>query len=138
MDTCKVIYEEWQLTCCGTPFAIGDKVEWLVLDYGKVSGVTPPDVASRIGKVDYFYEAHSSDWESLCVLTGVVRSIRGIYYRYGAVPGQRALVPQSGHITELQSSDVEDSIEDMSFAEYLVELESPHIRPAQKEEVTFR
>ena len=30
MDNVKVYYENWQMMCCGDPFAVGDEVEWTV------------------------------------------------------------------------------------------------------------
>lgn len=138
MDNCKVAYEEWQYACCGVRFTVGDKIKWLVIDYGQVTGVMPPDIVTQVGQIDYFYEAHSSDWKNISVLTGTVQRIQGLYYRYGSVPGQRALVPLSGSIVDLQNCDAADSIEDLRLAEYIVELTDCDIRPAKEADITFR
>ncbi|MGW2960161.1 DUF6578 domain-containing protein [Streptomyces sp. NPDC001220] len=29
----KVFYEDWQMECCGTPFAVGDEVAWKLVAY---------------------------------------------------------------------------------------------------------
>ncbi|MEU9448053.1 DUF6578 domain-containing protein [Streptomyces sp. NPDC048277] len=34
MPLLKVFYEDWQLECCGTPFAVGDEVAWKLVAYG--------------------------------------------------------------------------------------------------------
>ena len=49
---CTVFYAVWQMQCCGTPFSIGDKVEWTVLSNNAFN--SPVD----IGKIDYCYDAH--------------------------------------------------------------------------------
>ncbi|MEV6049471.1 DUF6578 domain-containing protein [Streptomyces sp. NPDC052107] len=30
----RVFYEDWQMECCGTPFAVGDEVSWKLVAYG--------------------------------------------------------------------------------------------------------
>ncbi|MFG2962262.1 DUF6578 domain-containing protein [Streptomyces sp. NPDC048288] len=34
MPLLKVFYEDWQMECCGTPFAVGDEVSWALVAYG--------------------------------------------------------------------------------------------------------
>ena len=34
MPLLKVFYEDWQMECCGTPFAVGDEVSWKLVAYG--------------------------------------------------------------------------------------------------------
>ncbi|MBQ2581215.1 MAG: hypothetical protein II574_06265, partial [Ruminococcus sp.] len=64
------------MECCGRPFAIGDSVNWLVLRETELN--SPVDV----GRIDYCYEAHSSAWEELFVLTGRVEQIYVLYQHY--------------------------------------------------------
>ncbi|MEU2058983.1 DUF6578 domain-containing protein [Streptomyces sp. NPDC013455] len=40
MARTRVFYEDWQLQCCGTPFAVGDEVAWRLV---AVDGREPPD-----------------------------------------------------------------------------------------------
>lgn len=56
---CTIFYECWQMECCGTPFAIGDTIKWLVMETEQLN--IPVDV----GKINYCYEAHSSDWHNI-------------------------------------------------------------------------
>lgn len=55
---CSVFYESWQMECCGKAFYKGDNVKWLVYKTDRLN--TPVD----IGKIDYCYEAHSSEWKN--------------------------------------------------------------------------
>ena len=73
MNRCIVFYESWQMECCGTDFFIGDTVKWLVYPCNYLN--TPVDV----GKVEYCYEAHDSDWNKLSVLEGKVEDIKILY-----------------------------------------------------------
>ncbi|MET9085815.1 DUF6578 domain-containing protein [Streptomyces sp. NPDC004237] len=34
MPLLKVFYEDWQMECCGTPFGVGDEVNWKLVAYG--------------------------------------------------------------------------------------------------------
>ncbi|WP_406435133.1 hypothetical protein OHB00_15040 [Streptomyces sp. NBC_00631] len=34
MRLLKVFYEDWQMECCGKPFAVGDDVAWKLVAYG--------------------------------------------------------------------------------------------------------
>lgn len=64
-----VYYESWQMDCCGTPFGIGDTVEWRC------------DKAddSFLIKADYYYEAHDIvDY----VVTGKVVQIQMVKCEY--------------------------------------------------------
>ncbi|MEV6291020.1 DUF6578 domain-containing protein [Streptomyces sp. NPDC051896] len=33
MPRMRVFYEDWQMECCGTPFAVGDEVSWKLVAY---------------------------------------------------------------------------------------------------------
>ncbi|MFF8862122.1 DUF6578 domain-containing protein [Streptomyces sp. NPDC015139] len=35
MPRMRVFYEDWQMECCGTPFAVGDEVAWRLVPYGR-------------------------------------------------------------------------------------------------------
>lgn len=63
------------MACCGTPFSIGDFVDWSVrgeVDRSFLARVTSPEVAASI---DYSEEHHDEN-EMVLGLTGVVRAIR--------------------------------------------------------------
>jgi len=136
IDNCKAFYDSWQMECCGTPFAVGDKIKWLVLTVEKDDLFTSVD----LGNVDYCYEAHSSQWQELSVLEGTVGKIEILYQKYE--PSQdnpRYLVPVGG---ELISTDRVQGFEkdsgDLKVTGYLVALRDCTLRPAKQEEVTFK
>lgn len=72
MDTCKVLYANWEMQCCGDSFHVGSHVTWLgskcVEDYFSEYG----------GMVDFQYRAHYS-YEELTRIRGVVKSITALY-----------------------------------------------------------
>ncbi|WP_333777537.1 DUF6578 domain-containing protein [Streptomyces sp. IBSBF 3136] len=35
MALMRVFYEDWQMECCGNPFAVGDEVAWKLVAYGR-------------------------------------------------------------------------------------------------------
>lgn len=49
------------MDCCGTAFCENDRIQWLVYECGSLN--TPVSV----GRIDYCYEAYSSDWTRLYV-----------------------------------------------------------------------
>ena len=133
-QNCKVFYESWQMECCGRPFAIGDSVSWLVLRETELN--SPVDV----GRIDYCYEAHSSAWEELFVLTGRVEQIDILYQRYEpSKENPRYLVPVGGMTIPAEKAEgYEKDKDDMKATGYVVTLGGVTVRPAKKEEVTFK
>ncbi len=87
VDRAVVWVDGWQMACCGTPFSIGDSIDWTVssdVDRSFLGRVTSPEVA---GRIDYSEEHHDDDDdddddEMVLGLTGVVRSIRLASCRY--------------------------------------------------------
>lgn len=67
---CIVLYEKWQMECCGIPFAIGDLVDWPVTVCSSNTHSFPVDV-----KIEYMYEAHNARDEEIYILTGTVCQI---------------------------------------------------------------
>lgn len=130
---CNVYYETWQLECCGTVFSIGDTVKWLVCKVEQID--TPID----IGEIDYYYEAHSSDWENIFVLEGNVETIKILYEQYEQKGNNsRILIPVDGKLIDTEcASGFEEKIDDMRASAYVVHLKDCTIRPAKSEEVTF-
>ena len=129
-----VFYESWQMECCGIAFSIGDTVKWLVYKTEQINA--PVD----IGTINYCYEAHSSDWQNLFVLEGKVEIIKILYQQYKpAVNNPRLLVPVNGELVEAERAEgFEKNINDMKVSGYVVGLNEYAIRPAEREEVTFR
>lgn len=133
-ENCKVFYESWQMECCGRPFAIGDSVNWLVLRETELN--SPVDV----GRIDYCYEAHSSAWEELFVLTGRVEQIDVLYQHYElSKENPRYLVPVGGKLMPAEKAEgFEKDKDDMNATGYVVTLSGVTVCPAKKEEVTFK
>lgn len=131
---CVVFYECWQMECCGTTFTIGDRVKWLVMrpEYFKA----PIDIDT----IDYIYEAHSSEWKKIYVLEGTVEMIRTLYQKYApSEHNARLLVPVDGKLIEVKKAKGYDNpFKDMEAGGYVVDLNECAIRPAKKEEITFR
>lgn len=131
---CIVFYESWQMECCGTPFSTGDIVKWLVIKAERLN--TPVNV----GTIDYCYEAHSSEWENIFVLDGTVETIKILYQSY--VPSEdnpHLLIPISGKTIDTENAKGFDKkVDNMEASGYIVVLNEYAIRPAKKEEVTFK
>lgn len=135
-DKCAVFYDSWQLECCGDPFGIGDTVKWLVHEVGEGGLGLPVDM----GKVDHYYEAHSCEWQELFVLDGKVERIRTLYQRYEpSKDDPRYLVPVGGKLVEAQRAEgFEKDLDGLKATGYLVCVSGYTLRPAKKEEVTFK
>ena len=76
-----VFYEYWQMECCGNPFKVGDKIKWLVTES---EGLRLP---IDVGRVNYIYEAHSSELEKLYMFEGAVTEISILYVKYVPMRG---------------------------------------------------
>ena len=128
-----ILYEIWEMECCGTPFSIGDTVKWLVSKAGNL--ITPID----LGAIDYCYDAHSSNVLSLLVLEGKVDMIKILYQRYTASDDNpHMLIPIDGKLVDTQKvQGFDKDIGDMRASSYIVSLTECQLRPAQKEDVSF-
>ncbi|MFB0620036.1 DUF6578 domain-containing protein [Streptomyces sp. AGS-58] len=74
MPRTRVFYEDWQMECCGTPFAVGDEVAWRLAAYGE---------EERREHTGYGAEARvenhlGSEWEAL----GRVHGIELVHQEY--------------------------------------------------------
>ena len=132
----KVFYELWQMECCGTPFKLGDSIDWLVMP---AKGIKLSEV---IEGLDYYYEAHSDDWENIFVLKGRVEDISIFYEKYELVEGEphnmKVPVPDINENVKTDSSHIDEKERgDLKAAGYIVEICDTTVRPARKEEVTF-
>ena len=128
MKQCKVFYENWQMECCGSPFKLGDTIEWLVYE------ADDTDSETKLGKVEYCYEGHSSHWQTLSVLKGTIKNIKLSY----AQENQYSLDDKSIDwklIEAKEAHDFEKPLLGFWFKGYLVTLDDYTIRPAKEEEV---
>lgn len=121
-----VLYETWQMQCCGDPFKIGDEIKWLVIK-------SPEELRVPEGvTADYCYEAHSEEWKKISVLTGKVAKIDILYEKFenGISVGDK--------IVKAESVDGYDGeIADYSETAFLVSLTDITLREAKRSEVTF-
>jgi len=134
LKECSVFYEEWQMACCGEPFKVGDRINWLVLAGG------PVNIAVEIGHIDYSYEAHSSEWKKLFVLEGTVKKIELLYEKYEPMADNpRCLYPVDGIMVEADSArGFEKDYKDMKINGYVIKISDYAVRKAMKKEVTFK
>lgn len=134
MSNCIVFYEDWQMECCGTAFSTGDRVKWSVYQCNQLNSPV------NVGKVDYCYEAHDSDWTKLSILEGKVRCIKILYQKY--IPSEedpKLLDPVDGILKESEiAKGFDEPYDGMDACGYIVEIENYSVRPAQREEITFQ
>ena len=74
MKEVTVWIDNWQMLCCGTPFKLGDTVEWTVVQWT----FGEPAVAG-IGSIDYDYENHGAGVNGVSQLKGIVTEIHSVW-----------------------------------------------------------
>lgn len=136
MNQYTVLYEGWQMQCCGAPFDVGDKIQWLVFKVDEDEIKLP--VYGE--KIDYCYEAHSSDYSKLLMLSGVVKNIRALYCKYEpSAKNPQYLIPVSGFtVIKTHADGWEKPIANSKFSDYIIDLIDIKIRAAKQSEVTFK
>lgn len=77
------------MECCGTPFGIGDRVEWSAEPW-----TLPLPTVTGINTIDYLYDAHSS--KKLAALQGCVEEIWAVYQMYQLDPAKKVSIPVQG------------------------------------------
>jgi len=125
-----VLYEGWQMECCGTQFKIGDSVKWTVNNASNINDI------EGVENID-FIEDHHDDTESsrdMWILTGKVESISLLYNRYKEennilVPVARKLIKTND--TEQRESDIDN----FRFSDFIVELSDAKTRVATKQDL---
>lgn len=132
----KIFYDLWEMECCGTPFKIGEGVDWLVRNINGIKDTIEVD------NLDYIYDAHNDDWENIYKLKGIVKTINIYYEKFEIkeVDGRNMLVPipKTSKIVNTNSSDdYEEEMDGLKASAYVVELEDVTIRPATEKEVTY-
>ena len=114
---CTVFYAVWQMQCCGTPFSVGDKVEWTVLSNNAFN--SPVD----IGKIDYCYDAHYAKGDKVLAFEGRVEEIKILYHKFIPSKDNKSLIAVSGKVSDINYvNGWEDNIEDMKVVGYVVSL----------------
>ena len=124
-------YSDWEMECCGEPFAVHDIVEWDLtpaLDTDWLKDVVGDELASR---VTHSHEKHGPGEAGRRRRRGQVLSIRCAYGRHAPAPGgnEDMLYPVAG-TAQLISVDRVDGREgrrsELDFNGYLVKLELAH------------
>lgn len=87
-----IFYEDWQMDCCGEPFAIGDGVNWTC-----VKGAD-----GELVVCDYYYDAHADDNIKPLQITGQVLDIAQIDFQYELKDG--VCVPVSYHHNPIKTA----------------------------------
>ena len=132
----RIFYDLWEMECCGTPFKIGEGVDWLVRNIDEIKDTIEVD------NLDYIYDAHNDDWENIYKLKGIVKTINIYYEKFEIknVEGRNMLVPipkTSKLVNTNSSDDYEEDVDGLKASAYVVELENVTIRPATEKEVTY-
>jgi uncharacterized protein DUF6578 len=122
----KVVWvDDWQLDCCGDSFAVGDVVNWTVIDEPGPTvlidgfGADPPHV-------DCAEEHHGGVPEGTPPIRGVVKSIRAVHSRTAPSKGHsrvNEVVPGSAIVTRVRGVDRIATRHGYTLWGYLVELD---------------
>jgi len=120
-----VLIQVWEMQCCGTPFKVGDTVEWTVSkceDENK-------NFLAEAGNIDFHYDNHFYSSEKILKIKGTVTNIRAIYYTYKPISeNSKVLIPVSGISVEVESADGwDENIGDNEITSYYVCLENVKI-----------
>ncbi|MGC4946012.1 DUF6578 domain-containing protein [Streptomyces sp. DT224] len=121
--TLTVWIDDWQMQCCGEPFAPGDVVSWTLME------VDPEDYVDLVGGeraegID-FREEHHGGGEGLPPVPLEVVSVVEVHCRYGVPPGatDRVNCPVPGTTVLVPVEGVADGWAEarpgVSFAGYL-------------------
>lgn len=119
--------DNWQMQCCGQPFAVDSLVEWTtvrVTDPADYAELLDAETAASITD----HEEHHTDRPTdLQHIRGLVRQIDAVYGRY-RLDGQTALpVPGSGVLaprTSVDGWEDDDSGDGPRFVGYLVRVDA--------------
>lgn len=125
METCKVLYDVWEMQCCGEPFKVGSRIEWLG---AKITDKYLPDYKDM---VDYHHQRHYC-YELMSAIKGVVKSITVHYYTFKE-EGQM-LVQDKEKCVAMESVDGRTEYEDGEWRaeDYIVELENVTVQETGK------
>lgn len=133
-----VLVADWPIQCCGEEFAVGDVVTWPIVPCDQDGGTWASVIGVQVDAgITGTYDSHGD--EPPRGTTGVVRRVRTLSCRYGAVPppaDPRELQPVPGtgvledvmRIEKWYGTDFDPLV--LRFCGWLVDLElnpSAHI-----------
>jgi len=76
--TTRVFYSDWQLQCCGAPFAVGDVVSWTAV---AAEGELDDQFGAAEEPIEWLEEHHHESDHEVTTLEGTVVSIRALWQR---------------------------------------------------------
>ncbi|WP_405781263.1 DUF6578 domain-containing protein [Streptomyces sp. NBC_00859] len=90
MTVWQVVYADWEMECCGTPFSVGDEVTWTVGPHGGV-GPDVPEGALCVSN-------HSMGGSEAEQVTAYVRSIQVMTVEFAQASGTSVYEPVPGRL----------------------------------------
>jgi len=130
-----VLYEGWQMGCCGTPFKVGDSVEWTVNDTSDINN----DILQDIDIIDYLEEHHdeAGSVKAKWVLSGKVESITLLYNRYKTENNR--LIPVEAKLIETNDTEHrKEEIDEFRFCDFIVKLSDAKTRSVSEQKHEIR
>ena len=124
METCKVLYNVWEMQCCGKPFKIGGRIKWLC------AKITDEYLPNYKGQLDYLYQAHECE-ELMSKMKGIVKSITVHYYTFKKK--DKMLIQDKEKFVKLDYVDGWTERDgEWEPVSYIVELENVTVREPNK------
>ena len=142
MDTYHILYEDWQMQCCGIEFSTGGTVRWPVAKWD-TSWNDDWDLAFMqlsLGTVGYVYDAHSSKYEELSIVEGIVDKIYAIYASlepHSTDSKMNIRLPRIA-ISVNHADGWDEDVDSYTFSSYFVILKDSVIRQATQTDITFK
>ena len=88
------------MQCCGTPFKIGDAIDWFVCKWEFEKLIVD------VGNADFYYDHHCDNNSNLLKMKGNVTSIVAIHYAYKRESeNSNLMIPISGIAVDVKEAD---------------------------------
>ena len=142
MGTYSVLYEDWQMQCCGIEFSVGDTVKWPIAKWD-TEWNADWDLAFiqlSLGAVAYIYDAHSPKYEELSIVEGAVGEICAVYCSHEphATDSKMEVTIPRIAVSVSHADRLREDIDGLRFSSYFVTLKNCAIRPATPTDITFK
>ena len=141
MDTCFVLYEDWQMQCCGKRFGIKQTVTWPVLKFDAryiADWWYLPFLSLSLGEITYLHEAHKKYCQDFLLIEGVVEKIYAIYAArepHPTEPKANIRIPKLAVPADYADGWHKD-INGLELNAYFIALNDYTIRPALPADLT--